>query len=192
MTSGQYKKTPEHCKNLSLARKGIVFSDEHRRKLSLSHLGHKPIISKETYKIIAEKNRGKKRSEETKAKLRISRARQIIKPLPLASRIKMSNDRKGDKWYTWKGGITPINSAIRSSFEYKLWREAVFKRDNWTCVWCGIKGHKGLGKTVILHADHIKPFCNYPSLRFAIDNGRTLCKECHKKTNTYGPKANNK
>ena len=41
------------------------------------------------------------------------------------------------------------------------------------------------GKKIVLHADHIKPFAFFPKLRFAIDNGRTLCIDCHKKTDTY-------
>lgn len=71
------------------------------------------------------------------------------------------------------------------SFEYKLWREAVFKRDNFTCIWCDARGGK-------LTSDHIKPFSLFPELRFSIDNGRTLCLSCHKTTNTWGHHGNSK
>lgn len=181
MPSGKYIKTEQHRKNLSLSRIGMKFSDEHRRNLSLAHMGNAPIISKETYKIIAAKNTGKKRTEENKAKLRITRARQIMRPKTIEERRALSEARKGDKWYTWKGGVTPIHKALRCSLEYKLWRESVFKRDDWTCQFCKVKGGT-------LHADHIKPFAYYPELRFDINNGRTLCKACHLKTDTYGPK----
>lgn len=86
---------------------------------------------------------------------------------------------RGKNHHHWKGGITNENHKIRTSLEYKLWRKAVFERDNWTCIWCGERGG-------ILNADHIKPFALFPELRFSIDNGRTLCKKCHLTTDTYG------
>ena len=81
----------------------------------------------------------------------------------------------------WKGGITPENQRIRHSLEYKLWRTAVFMRDDYTCQSC-FKKKEVSGK---LEADHIKQFAYYPELRFVIDNGRTLCKDCHKNTSNY-------
>jgi hypothetical protein len=94
-------------------------------------------------------------------------------------RKKVAESKRGEKSHFWKGGIAEINNSIRHSVEYKLWREAVFERDNWTCIWCKVRGGK-------LNADHIKPFALYPELRFAIDNGRTLWEKCHKTTDTYG------
>jgi len=85
----------------------------------------------------------------------------------------------GENNNAWKGGVTPLNRKIRGSIEYKLWRTAVFERDNYTCIWCGDNSGGNL------NADHIKPFCDYPELRLAIDNGRTLCLSCHRTTDTY-------
>jgi endogenous inhibitor of DNA gyrase (YacG/DUF329 family) len=91
---------------------------------------------------------------------------------------KMRALHRGINNFNWKGGITPLNQKIRTSYEYGQWRKQVFKRDNYTCDICG--DHGGY-----LHADHIKPFSLFPELRFDINNGRTLCKKCHEKTDTY-------
>lgn len=93
----------------------------------------------------------------------------------------------GPNSYRWKGGKTPHNTKIRTSREYRYWRDAVFARDCYTCNLCGLKS--GNGKAVTLNADHIKPFALFPELRFDISNGRTLCIDCHKTTPNYGGKA---
>lgn len=86
----------------------------------------------------------------------------------------------------------PLRRKIRLSCAYKKWRKEVFVRDNYICKLCGEGGK--------LHADHIKPFSiildehNLRTLDEAlsceelwdINNGRTLCVECHKKTDTFG------
>lgn len=75
---------------------------------------------------------------------------------------------------------------IRQSAEYKKWRTQVFERDGFSCQDCGVKNEIGLGRTVILNADHIKPFAFFPELRFNLSNGKTLCESCHRKTPTFG------
>ena len=135
----------------------------------------------------------KPHTEATKQKIREKRKLQIITE---ETKEKIRKAQRGHKGYClgkkfpqrsganshfWKGGITDVNKKIRTSMEYRLWRTAVYTRDNYTCVWCKQRGVK-------LNADHIKPFAQYPALRFAIDNGRTLCVPCHKATDTYGRK----
>lgn len=100
------------------------------------------------------------------------------------------NCPSGEKHWNWKGGSSGEAILIRMSSLYKQWRKAVFERDNYTCQKCGAKSCKGV--SVILNADHIKPFSLYPELRFDASNGRTLCVSCHKKTDTFGIKLYNK
>lgn len=153
------KKTLEHTKNIRKCQLGKMVSEETRKRISQTLLGSKnPEHSK--------RMKGRKVSEETK--------------------LKMSKAQKGEKNNSWKGGITPQNKLIRRSIEFRLWREAVFARDNWTCQKYGDKGGK-------LHSHHIQNFAEYPELRFAIDNGITLSKEAHQEFHKkYGIKNNTK
>lgn len=99
-------------------------------------------------------------------------------------RKQKSESRKGEKSHLWKGGLTDKNRILRESVDYDIWRENVFKRDNYTCQKCGAKN--GQGKAIYLNADHIKPWSKYPELRYVVSNGRTLCLDCHKETETFG------
>lgn len=174
-------------------------SEETKEKIRLAHIGLRP--TEETRKKLREShlgqvswNKGKHWSDEVKKKFSEKRkgkqvgkdnpyfgkkhSEEVRKKMSLAQRNR--KDNSGENHHAWKGGITPVNEKIRKSFEYKLWRKAVFERDNYQCIWGG-KEHGSK-----LNADHIKPFSQYPELRFAIDNGRTLCEDCHRKTDTWG------
>lgn len=87
---------------------------------------------------------------------------------------------RGENHPNWKGGVMK-GRKDRNLSVYKEWRLAVFARDNYTCQHCGLKNYKGLGKTVQLEADHIQSWTEYPELRYEVNNGRTLCKDCHSK-----------
>lgn len=68
---------------------------------------------------------------------------------------------------------------LRKRVEYKEWRRKVFERDNYTCQECGKKGG-------LLHPHHIKAKSLVPDLIYDVSNSVTLCRECHKKTKSYG------
>ncbi len=82
----------------------------------------------------------------------------------------------------------PFHKAVRSLHEYKKWRTDIFKRDNFTCADCG-------ESKIYIEADHhperfidiirkneidsIEKAVKCEEL-WDIENGRTLCKKCHK------------
>lgn len=83
-----------------------------------------------------------------------------------------------EKHWNWKGGVTPIRRKMRETYENRVWRKAVLERDNYTCQICGNKDN--------LQVDHIKRWKENIKLRYVTGNGRVLCFDCHKKTDTYG------
>lgn len=133
-----------------------------------------------------------KHSERMKGKIPWNKNK---KGLQIAWNIGLKGYNAGEKNGNYKGGITPINMQIRSCFEYRQWRSDVFTRDNFACVECNVRS--GNGVAVYLEADHypvmfskIMIEYNIRSLNEAlncekfwdINNGRTLCKNCHNKT----------
>ena len=80
---------------------------------------------------------------------------------------KRLNLRKENK-SKWK----EFRKQLRERTEYQQWIRAVFKRDNYTCQFCG-------ETRKYLNAHHLKPFKDYPHLGLTISNGLTLCRGCH-------------
>jgi len=153
--------SPETREKLRLANLGKKATPETRLKLRISHLGNKT-----GYQKGHKTNVGRVHSEDFR------------RNMSLAQRGKKEKVSVGSNHWNWQGGKTNKNTAIRNSFEYKVWRKVVFLRDDFTCQNCGDRGG-------VLHVDHIKPFASYPDLRLTIENGRTLCVDCHKQTETY-------
>ncbi len=169
------KLTKNHRLNLSKSHTGKVHSVETRRKMSLSKIGNKNMV-------------GKKHTKATKKKMSESRKGNKFslghKQTP-EHRRKISITNSGSRAFNWMGGLTEKNRKIRNNIDFRLWRESVFARDNWTCQQC-------INRGVELHPHHIKNFSQYPELRFAIDNGITFCKDCHYEFHKiYGRKNNN-
>lgn len=207
MPTGIYIRNPETEKKrrekISAFFKGRKLSDEHKRKMSENNARYwkgktrgKVVFSEEAKKNIRDAQRayyenggkghntGKKHSDETK---KIIRQKLSGTKIPIEQRLKRSETLpKGESHHNWKGGITKESVKIRQGIETRLWREAVFARDNWTCQKTGIKGGD-----ICCH--HINNFAEYPELRCAIDNGITLSVKSHAQFHKkYGFKNNTK
>lgn len=78
----------------------------------------------------------------------------------------------GENHWNWKGGISSEREFIKSSADYYRWRKSVFARDNYICQCCG-------AKNTYIEAHHIYNFSDFLELRFDINNGITLCSDCH-------------
>lgn len=118
---------------------------------------------------------GKKHTEAAKKKISIANKGRIRKPFSLEHKHKMALSKLGPKNPNWIGGLYKHRNIHKFDAKYRNWRTAVFKRDNYNCVFGGkLHGNK-------IEADHIIPWAEYQKGWYDINNGRTLCKDCHKK-----------
>lgn len=126
--------------------------------------------SKETILKRVLKNKGVKRTQEQKELMR-------------------KNARRGALNKSWKGGKSSISYRLRRSVLFREWREYVFARDNWTCQKCKVRGgqlhpHHIKFLSVILGEIFLKTKVYEDIIKFSelwdINNGITLCKNCHK------------
>jgi HNH endonuclease len=82
---------------------------------------------------------------------------------------------RGESHYKWRGG-RPWERFRDPA--YLAWRRSVLERDDYRCQACGRhcrKYERGLA------AHHIKSWADHPESRFDVNNGMTLCRECHLK-----------
>ena len=149
------------CKNC-----GVIFIDENYKKRNFCNL----ICYRKSEQF-------KKMIIENGLKCR---GRKIIwkEKIGKANEGRYRPDMIGESNWNWKGGLNKENRRwIMSLSPYKLWRKAIFKRDNWTCKIC--KDKNGDGKTIKLIAHHLEHWIDNKKLRYSIKNGMTVCKECH-------------
>src|SRR3990167_7567724 len=195
-------------------KRGSKITEEHRKKIieaakakgfGLWMIGKRPSLETRMKRSESAKRAGcgrwmsgRKLSDETRKKMSLERKNNPRPSLfkkghvfPKEILLKNALIRTGRSRKLFKS--TPLVKALRSSSTYRLWRSDVFERDNYTCQECKNRGGK------ILNADHIKPFSamirEYKITTWEqaiqckelwnLDNGRTLCIDCHRRTDTF-------
>ena len=139
---------------------------------------------------------GIKHYEETKKKLSELVKKRIIEGKHNFVKGHQFGFRKG--FVPWNkdkdfGGTEYLAKRISWLVVYRKWRLAVKKRDNFQCVDCRNKknlnvDHYPVSLVELIRKYKIKEPQEAKKYRefWNINNGRTLCIPCHKKTETYG------
>jgi hypothetical protein len=138
---------------------GLRKDPDYRRTVQAANARRRRLTPKQR-RSLGEKARGRKRSPESIAKA-------------MATKRERGTILRGAAHPFWKGGRPWVRFKDP---QYIRWRNAVLERDGYRCQACGrqcAKHEKGLA------AHHILPYATHPASRLDIDNGLTLCRQCH-------------
>ena len=135
---------------------GIKRTEKQRKRISDAHIGQ-VAWNKGTIGISNGRPKGMSHTEETKRKI---------------SQATKAHYKAGGKPWNYVTGKSKTDRRKYGTMVFNDWRMAVYERDRFICQMCSEKGKR-------LNCHHIKAFVSYPDLRFDIDNGVTLCEDCH-------------
>lgn len=127
-----------------------------------------------------------KRLDVRKKMSRKRKGRKLTESWKINLSLSMRGKNAGKKNHFFIDGRTPFTQSIKNLLEYNNWRKQIFIRDNFTCQECGQYGVKLNNflkeydqfspiedkETLVRLAIKWKPFWN-------INNGKTLCEDCH-------------
>lgn len=204
MPTGHFFRTEEHRKNIGLALKGRAAPWAEKEKMQrLCPCG---VSFSKTPARAADLKRGKYCSRPCYYKFRrppwnAGLTGYTRPPMTTEQKRKISATRvhegsaRGGNNPNWRGGLTKLQAGIRNCAFYREWRHLVYERDKYICQNCGAIGN---GRN--LNAEHIRPLsvllfenkirtlseAMECGILWDVKNGKTLCIDCHKQTDSYG------
>ncbi len=167
------------------ALKGTKIPEERKKRIALAHVGMK--ASDEARKNMSKVHKGIHYSPKTEYK-----KGELAK--------NWNGFKKGTVPWNYKGGVSKFIIALRTMYEYSVWRGKIFKLNDYTCQKCNKKGgdliahhhRKSFSKMrreflelnnqfspiedkelLIRIAQNYAPFWD-------LNNGITMCVKCHK------------
>lgn len=179
MPTGAYERSPDQKERLRKMLKSVGNKCPKGKRLSVGtefKKGNTPWNKGKPFPAVSGDKNPNKRPEvrEKVSRTRKANAHKIYYPA-------------GDKHPMWKGGKTPLIMKIRHNRKSIEWRDAIFKRDAYTCKVCGDKrghnlnAHHYVQIADIIHTLNIKSVAE--ALRtpvlWKLSNGVTLCTKCH-------------
>lgn len=175
---GKKRSTETKEKLADKARERWQNPDQREMMLTFLARGKEASLSPESREKMKASLRGQKREFAQKHRERLRDAcKRRSSELEYRNKLKWSDERRVEVSLACggSGDLERLNNKRRKYFwkssDLSRWRIAVKRRDGRRCCHCG--------STQDLHAHHIKQRASYPELAYDVENGVTLCKNCH-------------